>query len=114
PDYQQFKLNGITYDYRMKGNEYLIGDDLLQVYRNYAVKFYKENPDYEITTAMIDDNLTWQRNRLRQEVLLAAYGSDRAQQGMAHLDTQLQRAVSEMPKAADIAARSWRRKKSNS
>ncbi len=114
PDYPQFKLDGVTYDYRMKGNEYLISDDLLKIYRDYAVEFYKENPAYEITTAMIDDNLAWQRNRIRQEVLLAAYGSDRAQQGMAHLDSQLQRAVSEMPKAADIAIRSWRRKKSNS
>jgi hypothetical protein len=33
---------------------------------------------------------------------------------MADLDTQLQRAVSEMPKAADIVMRSWRRKRSNS
>ncbi|HZF38692.1 MAG TPA: hypothetical protein VE715_07700, partial [Blastocatellia bacterium] len=113
-DYQQFKLNGITYDYKMKGNEYVIDDDLLKRYRDYAVKFYKDNPDYGVTTAMIDENLVWQRNRIRQEVLLAAYGSDRAQQGVSDLDAQLQRAVSEMPKAADIAIRSWRRRKSNS
>jgi carboxyl-terminal processing protease len=103
--YQQFKLNGITYDYKMKGNEYLISDDLLKRYRDYAVKFYKENPEFGVTAAMVDDNLMWQRNRIRQEVLLAAYGSDKSQQGMAELDTQLQRAVSEMPKAAEIASR---------
>jgi carboxyl-terminal processing protease len=103
--YQQFKLNGITYDYKMKGNEYAISDDLLKRYRDYAVKFYKDNPDFGVTAAMIDDNLVWQRNRIRQEVLLAAYGSDRSQQGMAELDTQLQRAVSEMPKAAEIASK---------
>jgi carboxyl-terminal processing protease len=107
--YQQFKLNGLTYDYEMKGNEYVINDDLLKRYRDYAVDFYKKNPDYYITTAMIDQNLDWQRNRIRQEVLLAAYGSDRAEQGMAYLDLQLQRAISEMPKAADIAIRFSRR-----
>jgi carboxyl-terminal processing protease len=112
--YQQFKLNGITYDYKMKGNEYVISDDLLKYYRDYAVKFYKDNPDYGVTTAMIDAELVWERNRIRQEVLLAAYGSDRSQQGMSELDTQLQRAVSEMPKAADIAARFWKRWRSNS
>jgi len=63
---------------------------------------------------MIDENLVWQRNRIRQELLLAAYGSDKSEQGMADLDTQLQRAVSEMPKAADIAIRFWRRRRSNS
>ncbi|HEX5081948.1 MAG TPA: S41 family peptidase, partial [Blastocatellia bacterium] len=104
-DYQQFKLNGITYDYKLKGDEYLVSDDLLKHYRDFAVKFYKEHPEYAVTAAMIDAELVWQRNRIRQEVLLAAYGSDRSQQGMSALDTQLQRAVSEMPKAADIAAR---------
>jgi carboxyl-terminal processing protease len=107
--YQQFKLNGITYDYEMNGNEYIINDDLLKRYRDYAVDFYKKNPEYYITTAMIDQNLDWQRNRIREEVLLAAYGSDRAEQGMAYLDLQLQRAISEMPKAADIAIRFGRR-----
>jgi carboxyl-terminal processing protease len=107
--YQQFKLNGITYDYEMKGNEYIINDDLLKRYRDYAVDFYKKNPNYYITTAMIDQNLNWQRDRIREEVLLAAYGSDRAEQGMAYLDLQLQRAISEMPKAADLAIRFWRR-----
>ena len=107
-DYQQFKLNGITYDYKFKGNEYNISDDLLKRYRDFAVKFYKENRDYNITTAMIEENLAWQRDQIRQEVLLAAYGTDKAQQGIADQDAQLQRAVSEMPKAADITVRSWR------
>jgi carboxyl-terminal processing protease len=112
--YRQFKLDGITYDYKMKGNEYIFNDDLMKRYREYAVKFYKENPGYYITTAMIDENLVWQRNRIRRELLTAAYGSDKAEQGMADLDGQLKRAITEMPKAADIAIRSWRRRRSNS
>lgn len=107
--YQQFKLNGITYDYEMKGNEYIVNDDLLKRYRDYAVDFYKKHPDYYVTTAMIDQNLEWQRDRIREEVLVAAYGSDRAEQGMAFLDIQLQRAISEMPKAEDISLRFRRR-----
>src|SRR5499426_2989310 len=65
-NYQHFKLNSVTYDYKMKGNEYIISDDLLKRYRDYAVNFYKENPGYYITTAMIDENLVWQRNRIRR------------------------------------------------
>jgi carboxyl-terminal processing protease len=113
--YQQFKLNGITYDYDLQGNEYTISDDLLKRYRDFADKFYKANPEFGITTAMIDEeaNLVWARNQIRQEVLLAAYGGDRATQGMAGQDLQLQRAVSEMPKAADLALRSWRHSKTS-
>jgi carboxyl-terminal processing protease len=113
--YQQFKLAGITYDYDLQGNEYIINDDLMKLYRDFADRFYKANPDYGVTTAMIGDsaNLIWARNQIRREVLLAAYGGDRAQQGMAMLDLQLQRAVSEMPKAADLALKSWRGSKTS-
>jgi hypothetical protein len=45
--------------------------------------------------------------------LLAAYGGDRAQQGMSGLDVQLQRAVEEMPKATDLALISWRHKRTS-
>jgi carboxyl-terminal processing protease len=107
--HQTFKLNGITYDYKIKGNEYNITDDLLKLYREHSARFYRKNPDFGVTTAMIDENMVWARKQIRQEVLLAAYGSDKAQQGMADLDVQLQRGIAEMPKAADLAARSWRR-----
>jgi hypothetical protein len=58
---------------------------------------------------MIEDNIVWTRKQLRQELLFAAYGSDRAQQGMADLDLQLQRAIAEMPNAADLTSRAWKR-----
>ena len=105
----QFKLNGLEYDHKLRPNEFQITDDVLKAYREFAVKFYKENSDYGVTTAMIDENLVWARKQIRQEVLTAAYGADKAAQGQADLDLQLQRAITEMPNAADLAQRSWRR-----
>lgn len=107
----QFKLNGIVYDHNLKSNEYLVTDGILKAYREFAVKYYKDNPDFGVTPAMIDDsaNLLWARKQIRQEVLTAAYGSDKAAQGGSDLDVQLQKAIAEMPKAADLAIRSWRR-----
>jgi hypothetical protein len=58
---------------------------------------------------VIDENLVWARKQIRYETLWAAYGADKAQQGQADLDLQLQRAITEMPNAADLAGRSWRR-----
>ncbi|MDX2034821.1 MAG: S41 family peptidase [Blastocatellia bacterium] len=105
----QFKLNGINHDYVIKGGEFNIGDDVLVAFREFALKFYKDNPDYGVTPAMIDENKVWIRKQLRQEVLVAAYGNDKAQQGMADLDLPLQRALAEMPAAADLAQRAWKR-----
>lgn len=107
--FPQFKLNGIMHDHKIKGGEYNVGDDVLKAYKEYALKFYKDNPDYGVTPAMIDENLVWARKKIREEVLVAAYGNDKMQQGMADLDVQLQKAVSEMPNAADLATRAWKR-----
>jgi len=104
----EFKINGIEYDHRLAPNEFLVTDSVLKSFREFAAKYYKEYPDQGVTPAMIEDNIVWLRARIRFEVLAAAYGTDKAEQGLADLDLQLQRAVSEMPTAADLARRSWR------
>ncbi|MEO6727246.1 MAG: S41 family peptidase, partial [Blastocatellia bacterium] len=103
-----FKLNGIEYDHKLKPNEFAITGDTLKAYREFAVKFYKDNPDYGLAPAMIDSNLNWAKKQIRFEVLTAAYGTDRAQQGIAEYDVQLQKAITELPQAADLTARSWK------
>jgi len=104
----EFKINGIEYDHKLAPNEFLVTDSVLNSFREFATKFYRENPDFGVTPAMIEDNIVWLRARIRYEVLTAAYGSDKADQGLADLDLQLQRAVAEMPNAAELARRSWR------
>ena len=109
PAHPQFKVNGLEYDHKLKPNEFAVTDDVAKSFRDFATKFYKENPDYDVTTAMIDENMPWIRTRIRHEVLTAAYGQDKAAQAMSDLDLQLQRAITEMPSAAELSARSWRR-----
>ncbi len=108
-----FKLNGIEYDHRLKPNEFVITDEIMKAFREFAVKYYKDNADFGLTAAQIDANLAWCKKQLRSEVLTAAYGSDRAQQGISDHDVQLQKAISEMPNAADLAQRSWKRNAAN-
>jgi len=107
--FPQFKLNGLEYNHKLAPNEFRITDDVLKSFREFAARFFRENPDYGMTAATIDENIVWIRKQIRFEVLQAAYGGDKAQQGQADLDLQLQRAITEMPNAADLAARSWRR-----
>ncbi|MFZ4794752.1 MAG: S41 family peptidase [Blastocatellia bacterium] len=109
PGLSQYQVKGLTYGYQIRGNEYIVTDEVLKAYREWVGRFYKENADYGVTPAMIEDNIVWTRKQLRQELLFAAYGSDRAQQGMADLDLQLQRAIAEMPNAADLTSRAWKR-----
>ena len=113
PGLAQYQVKGLTYGYQIKGNEYIVTDEVLKAYRAWVSKFYSDNPDYGVTASMIEENLIWARKQIRQEILFAAYGSDKAQQGMADLDLQLQRAIAEMPNAADLANRAWRRNTAN-
>jgi carboxyl-terminal processing protease len=109
----EFKTDGIEFDHKLEPNEFLVTDSVLNSFRAFATKFYKDNPDYGVTPAMIEDNIVWLRARIRYEVLTAAYGADKADQGLADLDVQLQRAVSEMPNAAELARRAWRQNTAN-
>ncbi|HEV2668571.1 MAG TPA: S41 family peptidase [Blastocatellia bacterium] len=111
--HSEFKINGIEYDHRLAPNEFLVTDGVLNSFRAFAAKYYKDNPDHGVTPAMIEDNIVWLRARIRYEALQAAYGSDKADQGLADLDLQLQRAVAEMPNAAELARRSWRQNTAN-
>ena len=111
--HQEFKVDGIEHDHRLLPDEFIVTDNVLNSFRQFATKYYKDNPDQGVTPALIEDNIVWIRARIRYEVLQAAYGSDKADQGLADLDLQLQRAVSEMPNAADLARRSWRQNTAN-
>src|SRR5262249_52652487 len=109
----EFKINGIEYDHNLTSNEFMVTDGVLNSFREFARKFYKDNPDYGVTPAMIEENIVWLRARIRYEALAAAYGSDKAEQGLADLDLQLQRAIAEMPNAAELARRAWRQNTAN-
>ncbi len=109
----EFKVNGLEFDHKVKPTEFLVTDDVLKGFREFAAKFYKENPDYGVTPAMIEENMVWIRKQIRYEALWAAYGADKAQQGQSDLDLPLQRAITEMPNAAELAQRAWRRATAN-
>jgi carboxyl-terminal processing protease len=103
-----FKLPGIEFDHKLKPNEFLISDDVLKAYRDFMAKYIAAHPEIRLTPAMVDDNLVWARQQIRQEVLVAAYGTVTAQRALADLDLQLQRAITELPNAAQLAERAQR------
>jgi carboxyl-terminal processing protease len=101
----QFKLQGMDYESRLKGNEYLVSDEVLKAWAEFSAKFAKEHPEIGVRTNEIEENKVWARKYIREEVLKAAYGTDRAKQLVADLDVQLQRAIQEMPNSAALFER---------
>src|SRR5262249_16471987 len=69
----EFKTNGLDFDHKLAPNDFTVSDGVLNSYRQFATKFYKDNPEYGVTSAMIEDNIAWIRARIRYEALTAAY-----------------------------------------
>ena len=65
----------------------------------------QNNPALGLTEEMATTYHEWARRKIREEALLAFYGADKQRQMTTASDPQLQRAIQEMPQAAQLAAR---------
>jgi carboxyl-terminal processing protease len=109
----QFKRAGPEFNHQPTSTEYVITDEIMKAYREFMVDYLAKNPELGLTMAMVDQNMQWERTKIREEVLLAAYGQDLQRRLMADQDEQLQRAILEMPQAAQLAERARRMTKTS-
>jgi carboxyl-terminal processing protease len=103
-----FKRNGPEFNHQPVPGEFLITDEIMKAYREFMTHYLAKNPEIGLTIAMVDENMQWERDKIREEVLSAAYGQDVQRRIMADQDEQLQRAILEMPQAAQLAERARR------
>ncbi len=108
-----FKRNGIEFDHQPQLNEFVVNDEILKAYRAFMEQFIAQNQDYGLTMKMVDDHLGWSRRKIREEVLLAAYGADTQRRMIADEDVQLQKALAEMNNSAQLAEKARRLSKSS-
>jgi carboxyl-terminal processing protease len=100
-----FKRDAIEFDHQPQPNEFVINDQIMKAYREFMVDFLTKNQDGGLTMKAVDENFEWSRQKIREEVLTAAYGVDTQRRMTAELDPQLQRAITEMPQSAQLADR---------
>lgn len=105
---EKYKVDRINFRPGDKPAQYWIDDQVIAAFRQFAVKFLADNPDFGVTPAQIDSETVWLRKTIRQEVLWAAYGFEFMQRMTNDLDLQLQKAIQELPNSAKLAERSWR------
>ena len=103
---KDFQLSGPPqFERQMKPNEYVVTDAIMKSFREYLTAWLSKHPEIVLTPAQVEEQMAWARNRIRFETLVAAYGTDKAQQAMADLDAQLQKAIAELPNAAALSER---------
>lgn len=103
-----FKFDGIQFGRKVEPTDFAITDQIAKAYREFMVDFIAKNPELNLTMAMVDENMSWLRAKMHEEVILAFYGLDAAQRAVSDQDPQLQRAIQELPNAAQLAERARR------
>ena len=104
----EFKRNMTEFDHEPKPAEFEITDQIAKSYRDFMADFIAQNEEIGLTMKMVDENMAWSRRKLREEVLIAAYGVDTQKRMMLDSDVQLQRSIIEIPQSAQLAERARR------
>jgi carboxyl-terminal processing protease len=104
----QFKRDAPEFNHQPTYTEYAITDEIMKSYREFMVDYIAKNPGLGLTMALVDQHMQWERTKIREEVLVAAYGQDLQRRLLADQDEQLQRAILEIPQAAQLAERARR------
>ncbi|HMW01237.1 MAG TPA: hypothetical protein PKE58_13965, partial [Acidobacteriota bacterium] len=104
PEITEYRVNDLTFGHTLNNSEFVVTDALYQQF----LKFVRENSKETggITTAMVTENEDYVRQQLRREVVTAAYGSEVADEIVIAADTQMVRAIEELPNARLLAEKS--------
>jgi carboxyl-terminal processing protease len=108
-----FKRGAIEFDHQPRPNEFAVTDEVLKAYREFMASFVAKNEDYGLTMKMVDENLDWSRQKIREEALIAAYGVDTQKRMTTELDPQLQRAIAALPESQQLAEKARRMAKAS-
>jgi len=100
-----FKREAIEFDHQPRPAEFIINDQIMKTYREFMVDFLAKHNDVNLTMKSVDENFEWARQKIREEALIAAYGVDTQRRMTVEMDTQLQRAMAEIPQSAQLADR---------
>jgi carboxyl-terminal processing protease len=96
----EFKIDAACdHKHRLVARDYPVGDKVLAAFRS----FLHEHKELKADETRIDKDAEWVKRRIRYEVATAAFGEENARAALADGDVQLQRAVSELPKAKALA-----------
>lgn len=84
---------------RLGASEYLITDKVIAALKT----FLREHKEFKVDESRVDKEVDFLRRQIRYELVTAAYGVETAYQILLETDQQVQRALTEIPKARTMA-----------
>lgn len=101
PGLPEYKLGPTDYAYQLRGNEFPIGEPVLNALR----AFLRERPKFRPLESKLSEQTEYVRRRLRAELITAAYGVEAGEQFLMESDPQALQAIEELPKAKLLSER---------
>jgi len=98
--FSEFKLDRpADHRHQLQPNEYQITDKVLASFKT----FIREHKEFKLEDNRVDKEGDFIKRQIRYEMVTAAYGVETAYQVLLETDLQMQRALTEMPKARIMA-----------
>jgi carboxyl-terminal processing protease len=83
----------------LEPSEYQINDKVLLALKG----FLREHKEFKVEESRVDREADFVKRQIRYEIVTAAYGTETAYEVLLETDLQMQRAISEIPKARVMA-----------
>jgi carboxyl-terminal processing protease len=99
PGLAEFKIDRQSdHKHRLAAGEYQVNEKVLAAFKNYL----RDHKELKADQARVDKDADWLKRRIRYEVVTAAFGEEIARQVLNEGDPQLQKAISDLPKARTL------------
>ncbi|MEW6129810.1 MAG: S41 family peptidase [Acidobacteriota bacterium] len=107
--FPEFRIDRtVDHSHRLTANEYVVNDKVIAAFKKYLADYKREYKEAKIDETRVDKDVEWIKRQIRYEVVTAAYGQEVAAQILLEGDYQVQRALTEMPTAKQMAEESKR------
>jgi carboxyl-terminal processing protease len=100
PGFREYKVDTVDYNHVVRGDEYKIPDKLIDAFRQFVAS---RQQDFPLTNAQITANIDYVRNRIREELITAAYGAEAGNQFFVQTDQTTQIAIASLKDAQQLA-----------
>ena len=105
---ESYRVEKVQYGKNPRATDFPISDRVVEAFR----EFVRTHPDFQVTSAQIDEELEFAKLRLRQEIVTAAFSNDAGARVLLDNDVQIIRALDALPDAKRLAestkTRTWR------
>jgi carboxyl-terminal processing protease len=99
PGLESYRIEKVQYGKSAKPTDFPITDRVVEAFRN----FVRTQPQFQVQSAQIDEELEFAKLRLRQEIITAAFSNDAGARVLLDSDAQVLRALEAFPDAKRLA-----------